>query len=199
MTLALFISFLIYASITAITPGPSNILTLNAIVNYGYKRSAKLIYGIYVGYFAVMAMCGLVSNILILLHPNMLTFLKIFGALYIFYLAYKIATSKPSNDNEEVKDSHISFFNGFILQFINIKIILYGITIFTSYVLPFYTQFYMTLIFIVLTGAIGSFGTFLWVITGKVFQKFLQKHYKIANSVMAILLALSGVQILLTN
>jgi len=59
--------------------------------------------------------------------------LKYLVASYITLLAIFVAGSKPGDKAEEKEPS---FWQGFILQFINVKIFLFGITALTGYVVP---------------------------------------------------------------
>ena len=42
MPMAVLSNFLIYCVVNAFTPGPGNILALNTVTNYGYKKAAVL-------------------------------------------------------------------------------------------------------------------------------------------------------------
>ena len=42
MPMAVLSNFLIYCVINAFTPGPGNILALNTVTNYGYKKGKPL-------------------------------------------------------------------------------------------------------------------------------------------------------------
>mgnify|MGYP002247349189 CR=1 FL=1 len=54
MPMAVLSNFLIYCVINAFTPGPGNILALNTVTNYGYKKGKPLFFGIF-------AVAGIVS------------------------------------------------------------------------------------------------------------------------------------------
>ena len=41
MPMAVLSNFLIYCIINAFTPGPGNILALNTVTNYGYKKESR--------------------------------------------------------------------------------------------------------------------------------------------------------------
>ena len=43
------LNFFIYAVINAFTPGPGNILALNTVTNYGWKKGMPLFLGIFTG------------------------------------------------------------------------------------------------------------------------------------------------------
>ena len=140
-----------------------------------------------------MILCGYGAHLLAELLPNTLGILKVLGAGYVLYLAYKVAKSKPQGLESE--NENLGFFNAFFLQFVNMKIILYGITIHLSFVLPYYHSLFYTSAFIAYSTH-RLFGILLWIVAGIALKAFLVKHYKIANLTMAALLVLSAVQIL---
>lgn len=195
MGMSVFLSFILYAVVTASTPGPNNILLLNAMLNYGYKGSKGIIAGVYIGFAAVMIICGVASNALIAILPSLLVYLKILGVVYILYLAYKVAISKPPNI--ESKADKIGFRAAFILQFVNVKIILYGITIQTAFVLPYDDSLVISAAFVLLSIIIGFAGPLLWIFAGAVLRKLLMRYYKVANVIMALLLVISAIGIVI--
>ena len=134
MNYSVWLSFFSYTIITAISPGPNNILALNATGNAGIKKSKYILLGIYTGFFCIMGICGIFSVALTTFLPNAIKYMKYIGTAYIIWLAYHVITSKPlETDAKTVKQS---FWRGFWLQFVNVKIILWGITAFTGFILP---------------------------------------------------------------
>ena len=89
------VNFFIYSVINAFTPGPGNILALNTVTNYGYKKGRPLFGGIFAGYYVVQMICAIfvfgVSTFL----PDVLGIMKYIGAAYILWLAVHIAMSRP--------------------------------------------------------------------------------------------------------
>ena len=59
MPMAVLSNFLIYCVINAFTPGPGNILALNTVTNYGYKKGKPLFFGIFAGYYVVQIICAI--------------------------------------------------------------------------------------------------------------------------------------------
>ena len=94
-------NFFIYSVINAFTPGPGNILALNTVTNYGYKKGRPLYWGIFAGYYVVQVICAVfvfgVSTFL----PDLLGIMKYIGAAYILWLAIHIALSKPTTSTVE--------------------------------------------------------------------------------------------------
>lgn len=189
-------AFLSYAVITAITPGPNNILALSATGRYGLSGSRQLILGIYSGFLCVMALCCGFCAALTAALPSITVYMKYVGAAYIVWLAWHIAVSKPISE-EKNRSSDLSFWKGFLLQFINVKIILWGLTVFAGYILPHHFSPVALSGFVLLSASIGGGGTMLWALAGEAFSSFLQKHWRPSCVVMALLLLASAVSLLL--
>jgi threonine/homoserine/homoserine lactone efflux protein len=75
-----------------------------------------------------------------------------------------------------------------VLQFINVKVILYGITAMSSFVLPYYRGVSSVAAFVLLLSAVGFAGTLCWALFGAAFDRFFIKYSKIVNAVMALAL-----------
>jgi cysteine/O-acetylserine efflux protein len=179
------LAFLVYALINAFTPGPGNILALNTMTNYGWEKGKNLFWGIFAGYYFVQALCAFFTYGLDqLLHPIMYM-LKYVGAAYITLLAIHVALGKP---DAKVEDKNPSFWIGFILQLVNVKIFLFGITALTGYVVPYYTSLGMFLSFEMIIATIGSIATLTWIFFGAVFQKTYIKYFRVVNIFLALIL-----------
>ncbi|MFC4387906.1 LysE family transporter [Gracilibacillus marinus] len=194
MGVQVVVSFVIYAIINAFTPGPGNILALNTMTNYGWKKGKPLYLGIFVGYFFVQALCAFfIFGLDNLINPimNVLTYA---GAVYIVYLAYQVAISKPENKTSEKQPS---FWTGFVLQIVNVKIFLFGITALTGYITPYYSSLGILLFFEMVIATVGTIATLTWILFGGLLQKTYIKYYRIVNIILAILLLQCAVTLLL--
>ena len=118
--------------------------------------------------------------------PNVLGIMKYVGAAYILWLAVHIALSKPTTGT--VKKS-ASFIKGFLLQFVNVKIYLFGITALTGYVTDYSTSLWVLLMFELMIATIGTVATLTWVGLGVLIQKVYQKHYRVINIILALTLS----------
>ena len=178
-------NFFIYSVINAFTPGPGNILALNTVTNYGYKKGKPLFRGIFVGYYVVQIICAVFVFGVSAFLPNVLGIMKYVGAAYILWLAVNIALSKPTTGTVE---KSASFIKGFLLQFINVKIYLFGITALTGYVTDYSTSLWVLLMFELMIATIGTVATLTWVGLGVLIQKAYQKHYRVINIILALTL-----------
>ncbi|MBC5742972.1 LysE family transporter [Lachnospiraceae bacterium MD308] len=179
------VNFFIYSVINAFTPGPGNILALNTVTNYGYKKGRPLFWGIFAGYYVVQMICAIfvfgVSTFL----PDVLGIMKYIGAAYILWLAVHIAMSRPDADSVE---KSASFLKGFLLQFVNVKIYLFGITALTGYITDFSASLWVLLLFEFIIATIGTVATLTWIGMGVLIQKVYQRHYRVINVILALTL-----------
>lgn len=184
MLFSIVISYLPYTVVTAFTPGPNNIVALYAVSQNGWRKGKSVLWGIAAGFLSVMVICALFCYELARYIPSMTGILKYVGAAYIVYLAVHVALSKPDNDEGE----QMSFMKGFLLQFVNVKIILYAITVFTGYVLPHDMSLGILLVHAAIVTMVGVAGTLTWAAAGGALQKFLTKYYRPFNLAMALVL-----------
>lgn len=186
MTPTIISGFLTYTLITALTPGPNNILALSSVNQYGFRRSLRVLMGMSAGFLVLMLACGVFTFTLISILPSVTQWLVWVGATYILWLAWRIASSSPTTANGNGRP--LRFWVSFWLQFANVKIILYGITALSAFVLP-HTQdlFWVTAVSILLA-VIGCMGNLVWAIAGHLFQSIFRRHGRVVNLVLALLL-----------
>jgi len=140
-------AFFIYVLTTTFTPGPNNLLAMSNGLHTGFKRTMRFLGGIFTGFILVMLICGLVNFVLLSLLPSIKLWLNLLGAGYMLYLAYYVMTAKPHNDEEPYQGLN-TFKAGFSMQFINLKGILYGVTVFSNFIIPYYQSPLLILLFI---------------------------------------------------
>lgn len=178
-------NFFIYAIINAITPGPGNILALNTVGSFGWKKGKPLFFGIFVGYYIVQIICAVFVFGVSAFLPNVLSVMKYIDAAYILFLAIHIAISKPAVDSTE---KSASFLKGFLLQFVNVKIYLFGITALTGYITDYSTSLMTLLFFELVIATIGTIATLIWIGFGVLLRKAYQKYYRPINIILALTL-----------
>ena len=187
-------AFLSYVFVVAITPGPNNIMSMNNAAQKGFRRALPFNFGILAGFFFVMILCTVFSTLLFTLVPKIQFFMKVLGAAYMLYLALK--TILPSKKGK-LKEPHGNFFTGAALQLVNPKIIIYGITAMTSFILPWYTSIPVLVSFAFFLAFSGFASTLCWAAFGSLFSKIFSEHGRILNIVMALLLIYCAVSLFL--
>ncbi|MBA8781228.1 MULTISPECIES: cysteine/O-acetylserine transporter [Aeromonas] len=195
MTTTLVSAFLTYTLITAMTPGPNNILALSAANQHGLRRSSRVLAGMSAGFLLIMLLCALFTFTLISLSPALVGWLSWAGAAYVLWLAWRIAAS---GSNLSSTDGALpGFWTSFWLQFVNVKIILYGITALSTFVLPHTTEFVWVLGVSLLLALIGTLGNLCWALAGHLLQPLFQRHGRILNLTLAALLVYCALRMLI--
>ena len=187
-----WISFLSYIVIVAYTPGPNNIMSMNTAKNIGFKKSIPFNLGIFTGIFIVMILCLIFSNILYSIIPKIQLPMKIFGAAYMVFLIIK--TIIPQKEHA-IKNNSGTFILGTLLQLINPKLIIYGITAMSSFIIPYYTETPIFILFALLLAFVGVTGTLCWALFGSLFTVLFNKHGKLLNIIMVLLLLYCAVSL----
>ena len=178
-------NFIVYAIVNAFTPGPGNILALNTVTNYGWKKGKTLFSGIFTGYYVVQIICAVFVYGVGTFLPNALRVMKYIGVVYILWLAIHIAISKPEISEEQ---RSAFFMKGFLLQFVNVKIYMFGITALTGFITPYSKAMWTLIGFELLIATIGTIATSTWIGAGILIQNFYIKHYRIINIILALTL-----------
>lgn len=192
MSIAAFLSYVI---ITSITPGPSNILMMNEARRFGFLGSWRFISGILAGFAVLGMMSGVFTTGLYNLIPVIEPYFKFAGAIYLLYLAWQVGLSNSSKEN--FRDVQSSFLSGFIFQIINVKSILFFLTVMSAFILPFNDSLKFVVIYLALTIFLGWLALLLWSGFGSLFKPFFAKHEKSFRLIMCLLLIYSAITIFL--
>ncbi|TYS89857.1 LysE family translocator [Rossellomorea aquimaris] len=184
-----FTSFLIYCIIITVTPGPTNIVILSTAHNLGTKKAMQFTYGATIAFGLLLVISAILNTVLLTILPKILIVMKILGSGYMFYLAYQIYrmdTSKPTVNQSG------TFMSGFLMQFLNPKVVLFTMTVIPSFILPFYVSKPAVTAGVIVITVIGFMAFTTWVLFGTIFKKFLLRYNKAANVIMALFLAYSA-------
>ncbi len=197
-TVPLF-SFLTFVVITSFTPGPNNFMAMLFANKLGFTKTIPFSLGVGAGFFMLIGLCSFFNIALTNIMPFIKLPLTLFGVGYMLYLAFKIVTSKANDlEKESGNNSHL-FLVGILLQFINPKGILFGITVVATYILPYYSSYFSFFLFAVFLGIVGILSTSSWALFGSAFQKMLHQYRQPFNIIMALLLVYSAISILVQS
>ena len=99
-----WISFLTYAVITAVTPGPNNIMSMSNGSKKGFRGALPFNLGIWLGFSVVMVLCTLFCNALAVWIPKLRLPMLLLGAAYMLYLAWETFRSSGELETKNEKD-----------------------------------------------------------------------------------------------
>ncbi|TMM46334.1 LysE family translocator [Colwellia ponticola] len=192
-----YLTILLFAASTTITPGPNNIMIMASGLNYGIKNSTPHLLGICFGFPAMVILVGLGFSVIFEKYPLLHEIIKVLGVIYLLYLAWLIAASSPSSLDSK-KAQPLSFIQAAFFQWVNPKawVMATGaVSAYTSVSADVFMQVsYIALaFFIVAFPCVG-----MWLYFGASLKKYLKssKHQKVFNLTMALLLFLSVLPVL---
>lgn len=191
MTFEVFLTLLVFAFVTSITPGPNNLMLLASGVNFGFRRTIPHMFGIGSGFFTLLIGVGLGLGAVVQSLPVLYTILKFTGGAYLVYLAYKIAVSRSLNavgGNERP----MTFLQAAGFQWVNPKAWVMAVTAMATYTSP--EAYYMTVLIVGIAFAVVNVPSVSsWAAFGQVMRGWLADPMRLKwfNITMACLLVAS--------
>jgi len=118
----------------AISPGPSLAVVIRNTISGGRFQGVMtgIGHGIGIGIYAFMAVMGLSS--ILLNNEELFMILQIAGAIILFWIACKMILNKPSNVVNQVQFDKKGFIQGFMIAFLNPKILVFLVAVFSQFI-----------------------------------------------------------------
>ena len=137
MDLTSLLALSIVCAMGAMSPGPSLAVVLRNTISGGRLQGTMtgIGHGIGFGLYALVAVTGL--SALLLAHDSTFLLLQWSGALVLLWLSYNMLTYVPSNANETHEISgRKGFIEGFLISFLNPKILVFLVAVFSQFIDP---------------------------------------------------------------
>jgi len=184
-----------FVLVTTFSPGPNNITSASLGVLHGYRRTLKFLAGVSIGFTFLMLGCALVSKTLLETFPVLDRALRLVGAAYILWLAFH--TLRASYAFEYGERPLLGFGNGLLLQILNPKAIIYGITLYSTFLAPIVQNRLYLIVSALLLGA-GSFASVsVWALFGSMIRTQLRQPRirQTVNLVLSLLLVYTAIEV----
>ncbi|MGY4516254.1 LysE family translocator [Lysobacter sp. HA18] len=120
--------------VSAITPGPNNLMLASSGLTFGFRRTLPLLCGIQIGFQALLIAVAAGAGLLFERYPHLQWLLKAAGAAYLLYLAYKLWRS--SSGGAASMSRPIGFYKAAAFQVINPKAWMMTVSAVGAYTLP---------------------------------------------------------------
>ncbi len=137
MNIEILIGFIAATSLLAITPGPDNIYVLMQSIVNGRKYGIATVLGLISGCLIHTSVVAFGASTILKENPKLFFMIKLFGALYLVYLAYKVFKSSGDielgNDAIPKKSVFQLFKQGFIMNVLNPKVTLFFLALFPGF------------------------------------------------------------------
>ncbi len=153
-------TFIIASAALAIAPGPDNIYVLMQSIANGKKYGLATTTGLVSGCLVHTTLLAFGVSAIIRESDQIFFAIKLFGAIYLFYLAYKVFKSDAHlhlSNNEVPKKGLVQLFKqGFIMNVLNPKVTIFFLAFFPGFLfsdsLSHIIQFYVLgLLFMLVT------------------------------------------------
>ena len=139
LTTILALSFV--CAMGAMSPGPSLAVVLRNTISGGRLQGVMtgVGHGLGFGMYALLAVTGL--SALLIAHESFFLFLQWSGALVLLWLSYDMLTYIPSDGNDDHSiDNRRGFIEGFLISFLNPKILVFLVAVFSQFIDPQMSQ-----------------------------------------------------------
>ncbi|MBR9758069.1 MAG: LysE family translocator [Algicola sp.] len=137
MNYDILISFVLATSALAISPGPDNIYVLLQSITHGKSSGLATVAGLISGCLVHTTLVAFGVSAIIKENENLFLVIKLFGAAYLLYLAFKVFKSHAELhlDNKGVpKKSLLQLFKqGFVMNVLNPKVSLFFLALFPGF------------------------------------------------------------------
>jgi threonine/homoserine/homoserine lactone efflux protein len=140
MSFESLLALAVFAAVTSITPGPSNFMLLASGANFGFRATMPQVLGITLGFTSLLLAMGLGLGALLSAFPALHLGLKVAGASYLLYLAWRIARSSAWNDGKAARGRPLTLLESAAFQWINPKawvVALAAVAVYTSPASPY--------------------------------------------------------------
>ena len=137
MNIKLLIALSFVCAMGAISPGPSLAVVLRNTISGGRLKGAMtgVGHGIGLGIYAFIAVMGLSS--LLLANKEIFNLIQWGGALFLVWLAFNmISYHRPNFSDEHEGNWRRGFLEGFMIAFLNPKILVFMTAIFSQFIGP---------------------------------------------------------------
>lgn len=143
----------------------------------------------------MMLLSASISTSLLYFLPAFEPALRFVGAGYILYLAY--ATLKAGYSFRQDGLKPMGFVNGLMLQLLNPKVIVYGLTLFSAFLASITHHFVLLILVAIFLAGTAFCATSTWALFGTAIKTYLHRpRVKVAvNTVLSLLLVYTALEL----
>lgn len=194
-----YLSLITFTFVAGITPGPNNMMLMASGLNHGIRKSMPHYLGICLGFPIMVAIVGFGLGAVFTQYPRIYFYMKVFGIVYLLYLAWKIANAGHMKAGKKV-GAPFSFIQAAGFQWLNPKawaIAVGALATFTAE--EGFAHSMLSVIFVYFVMGFVCMG--VWLKLGQSLQILLstQRRVNSFNIVMACLLVLSIIPMAFTQ
>ncbi|WP_426958894.1 LysE family translocator [Muricoccus radiodurans] len=196
---AWLISAVAFAFSMTATPGPNNTMLTASGATFGFMPTVPHMLGISFGFPAMLLAMALGAGEVLRAAPWLYGVLRWAGAAYLLWLAWRIATARPQDDQGQATGRPLSFLQAALFQWVNPKawvIVLGAAVTYTTGrgAAPWVQAVVLAVIFVLVTLPVTAFWTAVGVGVARVLRT--ARARRLFNIALAGLLVASLVPVL---
>jgi len=175
------------------SPGPCNVFALAMALRHGRRDALRMWFGMVAGYLLVGTLVMLVAHYADVACGASMRYLKYAGAAYVAYLAYRIYKTRGSDFGD---GRGCTFVGGLVMQLMNVKMIVYQLTAYSTFALPYSDGLVDLLPLFSILLVAGPGANLVWLLCGSRLHHLLTRNRIVTDTIMALALAACAVLIL---
>ena len=187
-------TLLLQILIVGYTPGPANIYSLAMSLRHGRRTSFVMWLGLLTGFSVAVCAMAVITHLVGIAFGEYVRYLKYIGAAYIIFLAWRILQSSNSA-KEDSRDR--TFWSGMLVQLTNAKMLLFDLTVFSTFVLPYSNHFADLLEVSAWLLLAGPGANLVWLLAGSYLHQFFARYGRKVDIASAVALVLCAIYIIL--
>jgi len=205
MDSTLLVSLTGFAFISALTPGPNNLLLMSSGALFGWQRSLPHLGGILLGFAILMTSAVFGLGSIVSRWPWLVTIVRVIGASWLawmslrYFIAGTLGPATDRNSSPAPISRPFRFLEGVLFQWVNPKALILVISAAGAYIALAESIVQRALIIVSVFFIAGLFSCSLWMIAGDALNRLMSsgKSARYVNFGMGILILLTALHILL--
>ena len=121
-------ALLLLCTAVSFTPGPNTTLSTALAANFGLRHALRFVLAVPVGWGLLLSLCASGVGALVVSLPPLRLGVKGAGVAYLIWLAWKLWHAHQLSQ-ADAKQLNVSFWQGVMLQFLNIKAWMLALTV----------------------------------------------------------------------
>ena len=189
-----FTALLLLSTAASFTPGPNTTLSTALAANYGLKRAMTFVFAVPVGWGLLFTLCAAGVGALVVQVPVLRQAITWFGCSYLVWLALRLANSRTLSQ-VTTKRLDIRFWQGVMLQFLNIKAWMLALTVVAGWIAGRPDAFLRFAQILPLMLLFGLFSNLAYALVGSLLRDWLAQNSRLLwfNRLMATALLATAV------
>lgn len=175
------------------TPGPNTIMLTASGQAFGFRRSIPHMAGIMVGCLTLFTAFGFGLAQVFALYPDLHKILRIAGAAYLLYLAWRVLRAGDPAGNGEARSKPLTVLEAAAFQWVNVKALTLAVGIMSAFTTVGGNQVAEVVLIVAVFSLVTLPALPIYVLFGVAIWTLLksERARRIVNTIMAALVALS--------